>query len=182
MIFWSALLCLLDDPSPRTPAAVRQAYLAAAADARAWPAAWRTVTTWLATAPETATVRLRVEAYAAALRVLRARDARAPWEKLHHLRAGMGQLDRLVARAPDDTEVRLLRFLSVVYLPEFLGFGERRRRDAAVLARRLPADSLDLPSELAAGVYRLLLERGDLSREERERLLAARTAGRERRP
>lgn len=159
--------------APATPAAVRQAYLAAAADARAWPRAWATVSAWLTATPNTAAVRPRLEAYRAALRVLRARDVAAPWAKLTHLRAGMHELDRLVVAVPDDPEIRLLRFLSVVYLPRFLGYADRLAADAAVLARRLPDEPLDLPPDLQRGVYRLLLERGRLEPADRARVQAA---------
>ncbi len=81
-----------------------------------------------------------VFAYYAALRGLQAKHDKNLIKKLQYLKEALTMLDEAVERAPDDLEVRFVRFSSLHHFPNLLGIGKKRGRDvdrlAAGLARR----------------------------------------------
>lgn len=120
---------------------------AAAGDA----AALREATRLLERLVEEGAVGARAWAYLGSSRLLEAAAAAAPLRKLELSRAGGMWLERAVAVAPEDVEVRVVRGLSLVHLPAF--FHKRKLGQADLLwayARLEQAE--DVPAELRAAV------------------------------
>lgn len=114
-----------------------------------------------------------IEALEAALQVVRAKHSRWPPNKLKHLRAGAGSLDGLVARRPDDLQIRYLRLASCFFLPFFLEREESVAEDMGILISRLPQEPDAFPPALSRGVTLFLLEFGEMTVEARDLLEAA---------
>jgi hypothetical protein len=100
--------------------------------------------------------RPQVTAYAGAVRLLSAPRARLPWEMGRRTREGIELMDRAVAEAPDDLEVRALRGLSYYRMPGFIGRGGMAADDLAAVAAgaegAVSAGKLD-PALAAAVLY-----------------------------
>lgn len=109
-------------------------------------------------------------AYRGAAEVLRARHAVWPGTKNRHLRAGLAELDRLVAEHPSDPEIRYLRLVSTAYLPFIFGRREGVRDDAAALAELLLGERTAFPPPVLVAMTGVLLEAGRLDYEPRRRI------------
>jgi len=110
------------------------------------------------------------EAYRGALEVVRAKHSRWPPNKLKYLGNGAEILDDLVARHPDNLEVRYLRLASYIFLPSFLRRDDSLAADLGTLTTGLP----DQPGAFSPPVYKavlqFVLENGALDREQRVQL------------
>jgi hypothetical protein len=110
------------------------------------------------------------QAYRGAVDVVRAKHSRWPPNKLKFLNEGARILDDLVARHPDNLEVRYLRLASYLFLPFFLRRDDSVNADLGVLSLELP----DHPEAFAPGIYqgvlRFVLETGRVEGEARARL------------
>ncbi|MCX7914695.1 MAG: hypothetical protein N3A53_00115 [Verrucomicrobiae bacterium] len=94
----------------------------------------------------------RVWAYLGSCRLMEAGAAALPLRKLELCREGGAWLERAVATAPDDVEVRLVRALSLIHLPGFFNKRAVAQRDLAWVVERLH-DAPDIPAELAAAAW-----------------------------
>jgi len=159
-------------------AALRQAYFASIADARAIPGALAEVerirAAGVAAGSELATT---LTAYQGALVTLRAKHAAWPPAKLRYMREGLGLLDGAVAASPDAAEARYLRLMSCYYLPSFFGRRGSVREDFAALARLLPTVRARYPAELYGAIARFVVEHGRLAPEQRRALEATLAPG-----
>ncbi|HEX2613383.1 MAG TPA: squalene/phytoene synthase family protein, partial [Fibrobacteria bacterium] len=115
-------------------------------------------------------------AYRGALEVVEARHGFWPRERLEPLKRGLPLLDSAVRLDPDQAEIRYLRLTSGYYLPFFLGRKPQVREDFAALSRLLPGVSRDFPPAWYAAVTGFVLDKGNLSPRDRERLRRARDA------
>jgi hypothetical protein len=111
-----------------------------------------------------------LEAYRGALEVVRAKHSRWPLNKLKYLEGGAEILDDLVAREPDNLEVRYLRLASYLFLPFFLRRDDSVAADLQTLTVRLPERPDAFSPPVYQAVVRFLLENSALEGEERARL------------
>ena len=111
--------------------------------------------------------------YLGSERLVAARLAWTPWRKLSLVKEGLGLMDRSVARAPEDPEVRFLRGASTRPLPRYFGRSALSSQDLSEAASRARAAyaSGRLDKELAAAIFYLygftLLDHGDRDGTER---------------
>lgn len=79
-------------------------------------------------------------AYYGSAQTLLGKHAWNPYQKLAHLRSGMQVISRATKKAPDDLEIRFLRFSIEHYLPAFLGMSkhldEDRKKIVSLVQRR----------------------------------------------
>jgi len=114
-----------------------------------------------------------VLAYLGSARLVAARLSWNPWRKVSLVKEGLDLMDRSVARAPEDPEVRFLRGASTRPLPRYFGRGELSSRDLSEAASgaRPAYASGRLDKELAAAIFYLygftLLDHGDRDGTER---------------
>lgn len=112
--------------------------------------------------------------YRGALDVVEARHASWPPARLKALNRGLARLDDAVRRAPEDADLRYLRLTSTYYLPVLLRRDDRVREDFKALAALLPRVSGAYPAEWYVPVADFVLGNAPLTRDERNRLRAAR--------
>jgi len=112
------------------------------------------------------------EAYRGALKVVRAKHARWPGNKLKHLDRGSEILDGLVNAHPDNLEVRYLRLASYLFLPFFLQRDREVEADLATLSSGLPDNRDAFSPFMYRAVVTFVLENGKLDEETRARLEA----------
>ena len=114
-----------------------------------------------------------VLAYLGSARLVAARLSWNPWRKRSLVREGLDLMDRSVADAPDDPEVRFMRGASTRPLPRYFGRSELSSQDLSAAASHAnPAvASGRLDKELAAAIFYLygftLLDHGDRGGTER---------------
>lgn len=79
-------------------------------------------------------------AYFGSAQTLMGKHAWNPYQKLAHLKSGMQVLSTASSKAPDDLEIRFLRFSIEHYLPTFLGMSkhldEDRRKIVNLIQKR----------------------------------------------
>ena len=78
-------------------------------------------------------------AYLGSARLLQARDAWAPWDKGKYGAEGIRLLDEAVDSAPEDVEIRFLRGVSTINLPDGFGRTETAKEDLAWAADKAEA-------------------------------------------
>jgi hypothetical protein len=78
-----------------------------------------------------------VYAYYAALKGLQAKFAINPFKKLHFLKLSLKLFNQAVEHAPEDLEVRFLRYASYSRYPKIDGVSERKADDLAVILHLL---------------------------------------------
>ena len=110
--------------------------------------------------PPGSTADVASQAYRGALEVVRAKHSRWPPNKLKYLRSGSRILDDLVARYPDNLEVRYLRLASYRFLPIFLRRDESVAEDLQVLTEDLPTHPGAFSPTIFRGVLRFVLANG----------------------
>lgn len=81
----------------------------------------------------------RSTAYQGASTAMLAEVDGSVWAKWRHCRDGMRLLDQAVASAPNDAEIRFLRFVVADATPGFLGFKSHVQADAEVVTKALEA-------------------------------------------
>jgi hypothetical protein len=111
-----------------------------------------------------------LRAYQGALQVVRAKHSRWPPNKLKHLNSGSEMLDSLVAAHPGNLEIRYLRYASYRFLPFFLRRDDSLASDLTVLAQELPHHPETFSPTVYRGVLRFILDHGEVSGEEVDRL------------
>ena len=111
-----------------------------------------------------------VMAYKGAAEAIRARDA-SMFDKLTFIQQANRSFEQAVSLAPENAEVRFLRFSVESNLPSFLGMSKHVEEDKALLLRAAlehPASGLD--AEAFNFVRRYLVERGHVSEAEAQQL------------
>jgi hypothetical protein len=101
---------------------------------------------------------LRIRAYVGSARLLAARAATVPWDKLKLSKQGLEQLDAALAARPDDVELRWLRGVSSWELPAFFSRRAQSTADLSAAAERVDAayrdGAIDLVVAAAIWYYR----------------------------
>ena len=114
-----------------------------------------------------------LQAFGAALEVVRGKHAFWPHHKVGHVRTGLSRLDAVIEDRPQLVEARYLRLLSAFYLPFFFGRGDTVEADMAALADLL----LERPPRMSAEAYRavtdFVIDHGELDADQRTRLAEA---------
>jgi hypothetical protein len=178
-LFAAAMLLLLVTPAAARDSdpltRIRQLYLAAVQKESAIVQGLETIDGLRAAGIGGSDVDAVLMAYRGSLVTLRAKHAVWPPTRLRHLRDGLDILDDVVARYPENAEVRYLRLMSCYYLPGILGRGWSVREDFEALARLLPAARHGYPPELYHAIVTFVRENGDLAPELRESLDATST-------
>lgn len=111
-----------------------------------------------------------LEAYGAALTVLKAKHAFWPPKKMNYLKEGLPVLDELVEKHPEHVEIRYLRLISCYYLPGFLGMSDTVTEDAAVLAKLLPSSRDLFPEDLFYDMVYFVSNTKDLDNSQKQTL------------
>ncbi len=111
-----------------------------------------------------------MEAYGAALTVLRAKHAFWPIKKMKHLRDGLPRLDTLLVNNPVNIEIGYLRLMSCYYLPRFLGRGDTVKEDIKALAFLLPSAEAAYPADMYRHMVRFVATSKELDQQEKESL------------
>jgi len=98
-----------------------------------------------------------VLAYLGSARLVAARLSWNPWRRLSLVKEGLDLMDRSVASAPEDPEVRFMRGASTRPLPRYFGRSQLSSQDLSeAAARARPAyTSGRLDKELAAAIFYL---------------------------
>jgi hypothetical protein len=98
-----------------------------------------------------------VLAYLGSARLLAAKRAWAPWQRIALVRQGLGILDRAVAMAPEDPEVRFMRGASTRPLPRYFGRAKLSADDLVTAAdhARQACASGKLDKQIAAAIFYL---------------------------
>lgn len=113
----------------------------------------------------------RVTAYYGSVHLLRSRATWAVWDKEKLARAGVALMDAAVdaAEPPHDLEVRLVRSMTTLHLPEWFGLRPRTVSDFAWLAERAQAGAeagTFAPRFAAAALYHHGLYEAEAGRDE----------------
>lgn len=103
-------------------------------------------------------------AYYGALQTLQARTVFNPLEKLRLTQLSQETLGRAVAAAPDNPEIRFLRFSIQLGLPAYLNLSKHIAEDRAVICEQLPlaVGSGELPLHHAQKIAAFMLREGRL--------------------
>ena len=150
-------------PSPYHPATLRRHYEQAAADKAAGEKFYQL----LADYQDRDAL---VLGYKAASEAIRARDA-SMFNKLTYVQDAARTFDQAVGLAPENPEIRFLRFSVESNLPAFLGLSKHVDEDKELLLNAAfshPKSGLD--AEAFRTVRNFLLERGHVSDEQAQRL------------
>ena len=70
-----------------------------------------------------------IMAYFGSAEAIMARHAINPYKKLSYLKSGTKRLNSAVSKAPDNLEIRFLRFSLEHYVPSFLGYSKHLQAD-----------------------------------------------------
>ncbi len=114
-----------------------------------------------------------LEAFGAAIEVVRGKHAFWPMSKVSHVRDGLKVLDALLARSPDLAEARYLRLLSCYYLPFFFGRGDTVTEDLEALSDLLLVRPPLMSWDAYDAVVDFVITRGELGGQRRSALAAA---------
>jgi len=103
-------------------------------------------------------------AYYGALQTLQARTVFNPLEKLRLTKLSQEMLARAVELAPDNPEIRFLRFSIQLGLPSYLNLSHHIAEDRAVICRKLPlfAQTGELSPEHIRKIASFMLHEGRL--------------------
>lgn len=108
-------------------------------------------------------------AYYGTAQTLMGKHAWNPYQKLAHLKNGMQVLTNAAAKAPDNLEIRFLRFSIEHYLPGFLGMSkhlDEDRKKIVSLVQRRQYGSLD--KDVLKNMIKFVTESGRLVGTERD--------------
>lgn len=110
------------------------------------------------------------KAYRAALIVMKARYAFWPQAKMNYLQQGLPVLDQLVDQDPKHMEIRILRLLSIYYLPFFLRRKTMARQDMQMLTEQFLIGNATLPAAYQRMMVEFLLANAPLASSQRAQL------------
>ena len=94
-----------------------------------------------------------------------------PFTKLKHFKAGRKKLDRAIALAPGNVELRSLRFAIQTKAPAFLGYTDDIDRDKEVILNALETPGIEgVDRDLRARMREFMLESKHCSKQEKSRI------------
>ena len=106
----------------------------------------------------------QILAYLGGLEALKAKHAFWPFTKMSRLNTSMDILQRAIKAAPDNLEIRFIRFSILHHIPSILGYGEERSEDAVKIARLLISGvHPPINEDLKRGIVNFMLESERLS-------------------
>lgn len=100
-----------------------------------------------------------INAYRGALFAVRSKHAFWPFTKLTYLKDSMALLGQAVNNAPENLEIRFIRFSILHYVPDFLGWIEEKNSDRKKILKLLLENNYgDIPNELVVGITQFLVD------------------------
>ena len=86
------------------------------------------------------------QAYVAYFTALKARHVTSPYEKIKHVRSFDLTIKKAVALAPNNLEIRFLRFSIQDQLPTYLGYSKELAVDKKMILQQIQSHKVDVPA------------------------------------
>lgn len=103
------------------------------------------------------------QAYVAYFTALKARHVTSPYEKITYVRSFDQAIKKAVALAPDNFEIRFLRFSIQDKLPTYLGYSKELAVDKKIIMQKIQSNSVDVPANFKKDMKAVLLNSKTLS-------------------
>ena len=103
------------------------------------------------------------QAYVAYFTALKARHVTSPYEKITYVRSFDKAIKKAVALAPDNFEIRFLRFSVQDKLPSYLGFSKELVVDKKIILQQIQSHKVDVPANFKKDIKAVLLNSKTLS-------------------
>ncbi len=103
------------------------------------------------------------QAYVAYFTALKARHVTSPYEKITYVRSFDKAIKKAVALAPDNFEIRFLRFSVQDKLPSYLGFSKELVVDKKIILQQIQLHKVDVPANFKKDIKAVLLNSKTLS-------------------
>ena len=103
------------------------------------------------------------QAYVAYFTALKARHVTSPYEKITYVRSFDNAIKKAVALAPDNFEIRFLRFSIQDKLPTYLGYSKELAVDKKIIMQKIQSNSVDVPATFKKDLKAVLLNSKTLS-------------------
>ena len=103
------------------------------------------------------------QAYVAYFTALKARHVTSPYEKITYVRSFDKAIKKAVALAPDNFEIRFLRFSVQDKLPSYLGYSKELAVDKKIIMQKIQSNRLDVPATFKKDLKAVLLNSKTLS-------------------
>lgn len=97
-------------------------------------------------------------AYTGTLEALKAKHAWNPYQKLKYVSLSNKTMKSAVKAAPDDMEIRFMRFTIQHYTPGFLGFSSDIEEDKKVIVKHYKTDKLIDDQSLVQGIAKFMIK------------------------
>jgi hypothetical protein len=103
------------------------------------------------------------QAYVAYFTALKARHVTSPYEKIKHVRSFDLTIKKAVALAPNNLEIRFLRFSIQDQLPTYLGYSKELAADKKMILQQIQSHKVDVPATFKKEMKAVLLNSKTLS-------------------
>jgi len=103
------------------------------------------------------------QAYVAYFTALKARHVTSPYEKIKHVRSFDLTIKKAVALAPNNLEIRFLRFSIQDQLPTYLGYSKELAVDKKMILQQIQSQKVDVPATFKKDMKAVLLNSKTLS-------------------
>jgi hypothetical protein len=103
------------------------------------------------------------QAYVAYFTALKARHVTSPYEKITYVRSFDQAIKKAVALAPDNFEIRFLRFSIQDKLPTYLGYSKELAVDKKIIMQKIQSNSVDVPANFKKDMKAVLFNSKTLS-------------------
>ena len=103
------------------------------------------------------------QAYVAYFTALKARHVLNPYEKITYVRSFDQAIKKAVALAPDNFEIRFLRFSVQEKLPTYLGYSKELAVDKKMILHQIQSQKVDVPVTFKKDMKAVLLNSKTLS-------------------
>jgi tetratricopeptide (TPR) repeat protein len=108
-----------------------------------------------------------IMAYIAAFESVKSKHAFWPFTKLKYFNSSMEMFEKVIAKDPDNLEIRFLRYAILEHVPSFLGHSKERYEDAQVIYKQLLLnDYSHIKQDIQKGIAEFLLRSERLSKEQ----------------
>lgn len=107
------------------------------------------------------------QAYVAYFTALKARHVMSPYEKITYVRSFDQAIRKAVALAPDNFEIRFLRFSVQDKLPTYLGYSKELVVDKKMILQQIQSHKVDVPANFKKDMKAVLLNSKTLSTAEK---------------
>lgn len=112
-----------------------------------------------------------VLAYWGGIEALKSKHAFWPYTKYSRFKASMNIFEQAVNKAPEDLEIRFLRFSILHHVPGILGYGEERQNDAEMIVDLLlKKEKFDIDQELRKNIVDFMLHSERLTKNQEDAL------------